>query len=111
MPCTLFPDGFPTTPIKAINYSYFLSDQEKMDWRVWLKTTSKKNRKDFVEILHSIWQENQLALQFANKPDDNNKDAEFWAKNPPPETDDDDHWQTWLNVVDNHFSKDTKEVA
>jgi hypothetical protein len=50
-----FQDGFPNDPISAINFSYFLTDAEKQDWRNWLNTANDDQKNELVETLHSIW--------------------------------------------------------
>lgn len=54
-----YPDGFPLTPQEAIEFSYFLSESEKQEWREWLKTATPEQHNELVDILHSMWQDNQ----------------------------------------------------
>jgi hypothetical protein len=64
-----YPDGFPGTPTEAINFSYFLSESEKNEWREWLATANEEQKEELVDILHSMWQDNQknaVPESFAN---------------------------------------------
>jgi hypothetical protein len=64
-----FSDGFPKTPLDAIDFSYFLSDAEKQEWREWLQTATPEQQEELVDILHSMWQDNQKTAvpeSFAN---------------------------------------------
>jgi hypothetical protein len=54
-----FSDGFPQDPLSAINQSYFLSDSEKQEWREWIQTATDEQKLELVEILHSMWEDNQ----------------------------------------------------
>ena len=54
-----YPDGFPINPIEAINFSYFLSDQEKQEWLSWLQNSTQDQQRELVDTLHSMWLENQ----------------------------------------------------
>jgi hypothetical protein len=54
-----YPDGFPKTPLEAIQFSYFLADSEKQEWMEWLKTATPEQKDELVDILHSMWQDNQ----------------------------------------------------
>lgn len=54
-----FNDGFPNDPIQAINFSYFLTPEEKNDWFEWLKTATNEDKVDLVNTLHDIWVDNQ----------------------------------------------------
>jgi uncharacterized membrane-anchored protein YhcB (DUF1043 family) len=56
---TTFPDGFPRDPLKAIEYSYFFSDEEKQDWRDWLQSAPSEQQEELVEILHNMWLDHQ----------------------------------------------------
>jgi hypothetical protein len=56
---TTYPDGFPLTPIEAIEFSYTFSDPEKQEWREWVKTATPEQQQELVETLHAIWQDNQ----------------------------------------------------
>jgi hypothetical protein len=56
---TTYPDGFPLTPIEAIEFSYTFSDAEKQEWREWVKTATPEQQQELVETLHAIWQDNQ----------------------------------------------------
>jgi hypothetical protein len=58
-PQNSFPDGFPQDPQAAINFSYFLTDDEKKEWREWLGGATEEQKKEFVETLHAMWMENQ----------------------------------------------------
>jgi len=50
-----FPDGFPRDPIAAIDYSYFLTDAEKIEWRGWLQTANASQQEELVNTLHDLW--------------------------------------------------------
>ncbi len=50
-----FNDGFPTDPQQAINYSYFLTQEESTDWRNWLTSANEVERDELVNILHQMW--------------------------------------------------------
>jgi hypothetical protein len=54
-----YPDGFPQSPLDAINFSYFLSDEEKADWRQWLESATAEQQFELVDTLHAMWMENQ----------------------------------------------------
>lgn len=54
-----YPDGFPQNPLDAINFSYFLSDEEKADWRQWLESATAEQQFELVDTLHAMWMENQ----------------------------------------------------
>lgn len=54
-----FPDGFPLSAQEAIQYSYFLSDDEKKEWNEWLKSANPQQQQELVDTLHSIWLEHQ----------------------------------------------------
>jgi uncharacterized protein YoxC len=59
MPAFTYPDGFPQNPLDAINFSYFLSDTDKAEWREWIKTATPEQQFELVDTLHSMWLENQ----------------------------------------------------
>jgi len=52
---TAFPDGFPREPLAAIDFSYFLNDAEKQEWREWLKTSNPSQQEELVNTLHELW--------------------------------------------------------
>lgn len=54
-----YPDGFPLTPLEAIDFSYTFSNEEKNEWREWVKTATAEQQQELVDTLHSIWIENQ----------------------------------------------------
>jgi hypothetical protein len=54
-----YPDGFPLTPLEAIDFSYTFSNEEKNEWRDWVKTATPEQQQELVDTLHSIWIENQ----------------------------------------------------
>jgi hypothetical protein len=54
-----FPDGFPMTPAEAIEFSYFFSEEEKQEWREWLKTVTDEEKTEMVNTLHTIWMDKQ----------------------------------------------------
>lgn len=65
-----YPDGFPMVAEKAIEFSYFLSPQEKEEWRSWLLNASPEQQRELVETLHDIWLDNQkqsLPQNFSNQ--------------------------------------------
>ncbi len=65
-----FPDGFHKDPYQAVDFSYFLSDQEKKEWYEWIPTASQESIEELVETLHEIWKENQkdaIPQGFANQ--------------------------------------------
>ena len=71
MPANTYSDGFPLTPLEAIEFSYFLSESEKQEWREWLQTATMEQQNELVDILHSMWQDNQkqaVPAAFANTP-------------------------------------------
>jgi hypothetical protein len=71
MPANTYSDGFPLTPLEAIEFSYFLSESEKQEWREWLQTATMEQQNELVDILHSMWQDNQkqaVPAAFANAP-------------------------------------------
>lgn len=59
MPIQTYPDGFPQSALEAIEFSYFLSDAEKEDWKNWLTTSTPEQQFELVDTLHAMWQENQ----------------------------------------------------
>jgi hypothetical protein len=59
MPQNTYPDGFPLAPLEAINFSYTFSNEEKNEWREWVKTATPEQQQELVDTLHSIWIENQ----------------------------------------------------
>lgn len=64
-----FPDGFPLDAAQAIEFSYFLTDQEKSEWRSWLTKANEEDKQELVNTLHDIWVENQknaVPEQFAD---------------------------------------------
>ena len=54
-----YPDGFPINPTEAINFSYFLSNEEKQEWLLWLTNSTTDQQHELVDTLHSMWLENQ----------------------------------------------------
>jgi hypothetical protein len=54
-----YPDGFPMSALDAINFSYFLSEGEKEEWREWLSSATPDQQQELVDTLHAMWQENQ----------------------------------------------------
>jgi hypothetical protein len=54
-----FGDGFPNSPLEAVEFSYFLSDTEKQEWREWIQTATPEQQNELVDILHSMWVDNQ----------------------------------------------------
>jgi hypothetical protein len=66
-----YPDGFPKSPQEAIEFSYFLSESEKQEWRDWLSTATPEQENELIDILHSMWQDNQKSAvpeSFNNSP-------------------------------------------
>lgn len=59
MTTTLYQDGFPKSPLEAINYSYFLTDAEKVEWKEWVQTATPEQQQELVDTLHEMWQNNQ----------------------------------------------------
>ena len=59
MPANTYPDGFPLDPLAAINFSDFLSDSEKEEWKQWLNGSTPEQKNELVDILHSMWIDNQ----------------------------------------------------
>ncbi|MEM1312317.1 MAG: hypothetical protein AAGF07_02545 [Patescibacteria group bacterium] len=59
MPANTYSDGFPLTPLEAIEFSYFLLETEKQEWREWLQSATIEQQNELVDILHSMWQDNQ----------------------------------------------------
>lgn len=53
-----YPDGFPLTPLESIDFSYTFSNEEKNEWREWVKTATAEQQQELVDTLHSIWIEN-----------------------------------------------------
>lgn len=52
-------EAFPKVASEAIEFSYFLSESEKAEWRDWLKTATPEQQEELVDILYSMWQDNQ----------------------------------------------------
>jgi hypothetical protein len=67
-----YPDGFPLTPLEAIDFSYTFSTEEKQEWREWVKTATPEQQQELVDTLHAIWIDNQKEVI----PDGFNKQAE-----------------------------------
>lgn len=59
MPAFTYPDGFPQNPLDAIEFSYFLSQTDKDEWKEWIKTATPEQQFELVDTLHSMWLENQ----------------------------------------------------
>lgn len=51
--------GFPKTASEAVEFSYFLSESEKAEWREWIKTATPIQQEELVDILYSMWEDNQ----------------------------------------------------
>ena len=73
MPVNYFPDGFPQDAALAIEASYFLSEEEKQEWRNWLYSADENQKLELIETLHSIWidqkqTEQQQQTNFAPAP-------------------------------------------
>ncbi|GEM_PF-1548443 len=85
-----FPDGFPKDPYQAVDFSYFLSDQEKKEWYDWIPTASQESIEELVETLHEIWKENQkdaIPQSFVNQqtqPVTNNLGSQSSQNQTPP---------------------------
>lgn len=88
---TYFPDGFPKDPQEAIEAAFFLSEEEKVEWRTWLPTANEAEQLEFIDTLHSIYIDqksdeaqttpsNDLPLQNPNAFGPGSTDANF---NPP----------------------------
>jgi len=80
-----YSDGFPKEPLQAIDFSSFLSDSEKQEWRDWLNNATPEQRNELVDILHSMWIENQKTSSNPNSgstpaPVNNN-----FSANPAPQ--------------------------
>lgn len=54
-----YQDGFPMDAQAAINFSYFLSQEEKTEWSEWLQSANPEQQNELVDTLHAIWVENQ----------------------------------------------------
>jgi len=54
-----YPDGFPRDPLAAIDFSYFLTGDEKQEWRSWVQNADPAQQEELVETLHSMWLEEQ----------------------------------------------------
>jgi hypothetical protein len=75
-----FPDGFPTTPIEAINLSAnlgFLTPDEQQGWFKWMETSTPSQQQELVETLHLIFIDHQkqspTVQNFGqNQPNQNN---------------------------------------
>lgn len=59
MSLSQYPDGFPKTALEAVNFSYFLTEDEKKEWREWLQDATEEQKDELIDILHSMWQDNQ----------------------------------------------------
>jgi hypothetical protein len=51
-----FTDGFPNEPLAAINFSYFLTPDEKKEWMDWLASAKPEQQDELVQILHQMWE-------------------------------------------------------
>ena len=51
-----FTDGFPNEPLSAINFSYFLTPDEKKEWMDWLASAKPEQQDELVQILHQMWE-------------------------------------------------------
>jgi hypothetical protein len=72
MPVNYFPDGFPQDASLAIESSFFLSDEEKQEWRVWLNTADENQKLELIETLHSIWTDQKGGQPSPAQPEDLN---------------------------------------
>jgi hypothetical protein len=51
-----FTDGFPNEPLAAINFSYFLTPDEKKEWMDWLASAKPEQQDELIQILHQMWE-------------------------------------------------------
>lgn len=67
-----FTDGFPNEPLAAINFSYFLTPDEKKEWMDWLASAKPEQQDELVQILHQMWEsakaENPSGAPAATQP-------------------------------------------
>ena len=66
MSVTPFNDGFPNEPQQAINFSYFLTAEEKNEWTQWLQSAGPEQRDELVNILHQMWEQAKSAPAVEN---------------------------------------------
>lgn len=58
-----YSDGFPKTPQEAVRLSEGLSEIEKQEWYEWIETATPEQKAELVDILHSMWLQNQAQAQ------------------------------------------------
>ena len=52
----LYNDGFPNDAAAAIEFSYFLSEAERQEWREWLSVAKPEQQVELIKILHQMWE-------------------------------------------------------
>jgi hypothetical protein len=82
MSTNYFPDGFPTTPIEAVNFCEFLTEQEKNEWLGWINNADENQKSELVETLHAIYAEQKGNEQPKSQPAPV-ETAPFIPKNAP----------------------------
>lgn len=75
--------NFPKVASDAIEFSYFLSESEKAEWREWLKTATPEQQEELVDILYSMWQDNQKNAVPENLANNQNLNPVPASPNPP----------------------------
>jgi len=78
--------GFPKVASEAIEFSYFLSESEKAEWREWLKTATPEQQEELVDILYSMWQDNQKNAVPENLANNQNSNTQPVATAAAPVT-------------------------
>ena len=81
MPSQQYPDGFPLDAQAAIDFSYFLSRDEKQEWGAWLNSATPDQQNELVSTLHDIWIENQKQVVPAGF-EEKNKQASSGSATP-----------------------------
>ncbi len=63
-----FTDGFPNEAFAAVNFSYFLTLNEKKEWIEWLARQNSEKQNELVHILHGMWVTDKANNQSEPKP-------------------------------------------
>jgi hypothetical protein len=56
-----FIDGFPNQAQAAVNFSYFLTPEEKSEWTSWLTSANDEQQDELITILHQMWEQSKAS--------------------------------------------------
>jgi hypothetical protein len=56
-----FIDGFPNQAQAAVNFSYFLTPEEKAEWTSWLTSANDEQQDELITILHQMWEQSKAS--------------------------------------------------